>query len=449
MITKLEHVLSTLDDADLSTLISVVPTKLFGGAPLHTRMLQKWRAGKMKFPERIPQKDRQWMSELVTLIEKYLVVRESLRTEMHQEKVLLRHYRQMENEKLFTELYAEAEKKLSFVNHHAAIHQHRSDIQFEKWQFDQLHSRFSNTEAADILQHEEVALISRLLMQVVALAPQASLLGKKVDTTLLETIEPYIHEKNYLDFPCISLYYYAFKLVSEPDSMQWFEFYARLLEEYQQTFPEEEMKTLYFQAINYCIRRHNSGDRTFSSRLLEYYIKALHKGYLLTNGYLSKNTYRNINTIAIRMGQYDVAMRISSEYVHTLRHEDQENAYHFNMANIHYARQEYDKALDALRYAEFDDHLSNLFAKTLMIKIYYEMGTDRLLDAHLDAMQVYLTRKKIIGYHKTNYSNIVRYTRRLVRLNPFDRQARITLADQIRQEKVLPDRDWLLRMVEK
>ena len=118
------------------------------------------------------------------------------------------------------------------------------------------------------------------------------------------------------------------------------------------------------------------------------------------------------------------------------------------MANIYYAKQQYQEALDALREAEFDDHLSNLFAKTLMLKVYFEMNSMRLLDSHLDAMQVYLTRKKIIGYHKTNYSNIVRYTRKLIRVNPYDNAAKAKLAQSIRNEKLLPDRDWLLKMVE-
>ena len=147
------------------------------------------------------------------------------------------------------------------------------------------------------------------------------------------------------------------------------------------------------------------------------------------------------------MGRYDVAAKISTENVQYLRKDEKDGAYNFNMANIFYAKKQYQEALDALRYVESDDHLSNLFAKTLMLKIYFETKEERLLDSHLDAMQVYLTRKKIIGYHKTNYSNIVRYTRKLMRLNPYDHLAKSKLADNIRNEKLLPDRDWLLRQL--
>lgn len=97
---------------------------------------------------------------------------------------------------------------------------------------------------------------------------------------------------------------------------------------------------------------------------------------------------------------------------------------------------------------DFEDHLSNLFAKTIQMKIYYETGADRLLDAHLDAMKVYLTRKKIIGYHKNNYAKIIKFTRMLIRLNPYDRQAKQALIEKIKNEKLIPDKDWLLREVE-
>ena len=147
------------------------------------------------------------------------------------------------------------------------------------------------------------------------------------------------------------------------------------------------------------------------------------------------------------MGRYEDAARISTNNVQYLRKEEKDGAFNFNMANIFYAKQQYQDALDALRYVDSDDHLSNLFAKTLMLKIYFETKQDRLLDSHLDAMQVYLTRKKIIGYHKTNYSNIVRYTRKLMRLNPYDKNAKNKLAKNIRDEKLLPDRDWLLKQV--
>jgi len=447
MRTKFENIFETLDEHDKNHVISLIPTKLMGGNKKHLDFMIQAMSGKLKIPNNIPVRMRLIMSEVYGMIEKYIVIRDSLKESYHAEKVLLRHFRKHENEKLCGEMITESLQSLEDSHQNADYYHHVSALSFEKWEFDQLQNRFSNSEAEDIIKNAEISAISRQLMQTVALAPQSALMSRKIDTGLSEHLIPYIKEKNLLTIPCISLYYYAWMMIRYPDDTSWFDLFSQQLDKSHQQFPVEEQKTLYFQAINYCIRRHNSGDRDYSQRLLEYYKTALASKYLLTNGYLSKNTYRNINTIAIRMGQYQEAMDISNTYVSALRKEEQESAYNFNMANIHYSQKKYNKALEALRLVEFDDHLSNLFAKTLMLKIYYEMGSERLLDAHLDAMQVYLTRKKIIGYHKVNYANVIRYTRQLIKLKPFDRASRERLMEKVNSEKMLPDRDWMLRQL--
>lgn len=449
MNTKLEHILSSIKNDDLVILMTLIPTKLFCGNQKHIDFLQKIiNQPKLDKSENIPAAHRLLMTELTKMVEKYIVIKHTLDTGLYKDKVLLAHYRANENEKLFYEHYQQIEKKTNSDLKNAEFYQYNADFLYEKWQFDQLKNRFSNAEADDIITNSEIATISKKLMEAVSLAHQSALISKKISTSFIEYLEPYILSHNYLEYPCISLYFYAIKMVYEPDDLSWFEKFSEALDRFAHHFPNDEVKNLYFQAINYCIRKHNSGDKSFSRRLLDYYITALDNQYLLTNGFLSKNTYRNINTIAIRMGRYDDAIQISTNNVQYLRKEDKEGAFKFNMANIYYAKQQYQEALDALREAEFDDHLSNLFAKTLLLKVYFEMKAMRLLDSHLDAMQVYLTRKKIIGYHKTNYSNIVKYTRKLIHLNPYDKQAKLKLAESIKNEKLLPDRDWLLRMVE-
>ncbi len=448
MKTKFEHLLSTLSPKDTETIISLIPTIIMEGNIKHVEYFEFRLNHILDEKKNIPISERLLMSDLTKMMEKYIVIKNSLTSTFHINNTLLQHYRIHENEKLFSDHYNLIQNQPELLSKNETSYQQNADLLYQKWQFDQVKSRFSNAEAEDIIHHTDVSIISKKLMQTVTFATQSSLISKKINTNFTEYIEPYLLENNYLAYPCIALYYYAWKLIIYPDDVSWFEKFNEILEPNEHFFPNEELKNLYFQAINYCIRKHNSGDKAFSQRLLNYYKAALEKKYLLTNGYLSKNTYRNINTIALRMGEYDEAMEISKANVKYLRKEEKDSAFSFNMANIYYGTKRYTDALESLRAIEFDDHLSNLFAKTLMLKIYYETKSERLLDSHLDAMNIYLTRKKIIGYHRTNYSNIVKFTRKLIRLNRFDQKAKDKLAEQIRTEKLLPDRDWLLRQVE-
>ena len=89
----------------------------------------------------------------------------------------------------------------------------------------------------------------------------------------------------------------------------------------------------------------------------------------------------------------------------------------------------------------------NLLAKTVLLKIFYELNEFDLLHSHLDAMKNYIRRKQVIGYHKTNSLNIIKYVSQLIKLNPFDKKAQNDLRQRIEKEEILTEREWLLEQV--
>nr|HMU04941.1 hypothetical protein [Saprospiraceae bacterium] len=72
-------------------------------------------------------------------------------------------------------------------------------------------------------------------------------------------------------------------------------------------------------------------------------------------------------------------------------------------------------------------------------------GQIRLLDSHLDAMQVYLQRQKIVGYHKLNYDKMIKYTKKILKQNPFDKESKEKLITEISQESSVTDKEWLIK----
>ncbi|MBK6622962.1 MAG: hypothetical protein IPG32_19640 [Saprospirales bacterium] len=86
----------------------------------------------------------------------------------------------------------------------------------------------------------------------------------------------------------------------------------------------------------------------------------------------------------------------------------------------------------------------NLAAKTLLLKTFYELGEYDLLQSHLDAMRNYIHRKRVIGYHRTNYLNVTRFAEKLLKVNLSDRKAVKTLRSQIEQEEILTEKEWML-----
>jgi hypothetical protein len=62
-------------------------------------------------------------------------------------------------------------------------------------------------------------------------------------------------------------------------------------------------------------------------------------------------------------------------------------------------------------------------------------------------MRNFIHRKKILGYHRTNYLNIIKYTDRLLNLNRTDKKTVEQLKNMIVQEEHLTEREWLLEQV--
>lgn len=91
----------------------------------------------------------------------------------------------------------------------------------------------------------------------------------------------------------------------------------------------------------------------------------------------------------------------------------------------------------------------NLAAKTILLKIYFETEEYDLLDAHLEAMKNYIRRKKVIGYHRKNYQNLIRFTKKLVAFNPFDKEEIQKLRQEIEGVDILTERGWLLGRLKK
>ena len=97
---------------------------------------------------------------------------------------------------------------------------------------------------------------------------------------------------------------------------------------------------------------------------------------------------------------------------------------------------------------EYDDVLQNLAAKVMLCKIYYALGENDTLENQLDSIQIYLRRKKVLGYHRDNYLAIVRFLRKLLLHTPYDRDKTRQLQQLIAEAPVLTEREWLLRQLD-
>ena len=267
------------------------------------------------------------------------------------------------------------------------------------------------------------------------------------DLSFLEVILQEIEDKNLLEVPAIATYYYCYLTLAKPSEIQHFDYFKELLIKNSALFSERETRYFHLYAINFCIQQINKGAKHFFHQALELYKAGLANEALLENGRLSRFTYHNIVKAGIQTTDLEWVEQFIDDYKKALEKRYQESAYSFSKAHLAYHKKNYDEVLALLQTSNYRDVLLNLGAKTLLLKVYYELSELNLLYSHLDAMKNYVRRKRVIGYHKTNYLNIIRFTQKLLGLNFYDKAEVEKLEVAIKAESVLTEKEWLLEQI--
>jgi len=135
-------------------------------------------------------------------------------------------------------------------------------------------------------------------------------------------------------------------------------------------------------------------------------------------------------------------------YKDYLDKQHRENFFKYNLARLRLEQRDYNAAMELLAQTDFDDVLVQMNAKTLLLKIYYELDEFNALESLLESMRTYLNRKELVGSYRLNYQNIIRYTKKLVRLNPYDKEKREKLRKELSTVNPLAERSWLLAQLD-
>ena len=211
-------------------------------------------------------------------------------------------------------------------------------------------------------------------------------------------------------------------------------------------FSPAEGRDLYMAGINFCLRRHNRGERpAYTLEALALYRDALERGLLFENGILPKYTYNNIARLSCLAGERSFAGAFIESYHQFLPLAERENLHRFNLAIFHYLGAAYDRIPALLQTFEFKDTYTNIHARQMLVKSYFELGEWQALTSLLDSTYTYLRRKKEIGYHRETILNFIKFTRKLIKSGSGSERRKHALIARVQAEKYVAEREWLVQ----
>jgi hypothetical protein len=434
-------------DTDLSKLFVYIGSRRV----LSKTSIDKNRVFKHLFPKESYKdlKLRRLMSKGIKNLENFVHFWMSKKNTIEQQKNIAIFLRTRNRPNLAQQQGIKGKKELALQvdKTHSYYYKH---YQLEQEQFEQAasQSRMRATNLQAIVDNFSIAFIIENLRYACTAISHKNLYATNYSIPLLDEILVLANQTPYLNIPAIQLYYQAYMALTIPKDNSYFELLKRNLLRHESLLPTKERKDLYTLAINYCIRRINSDEsQRFIREVFELYQQGLKNKALLDNGVLSRFTYKNIASAGLRLQEYEWIASYISSYAIYVEADYRDSYQHYNTSKLYFAKGDYDQAMQRLIQVEYDDLFLNLDAKTMLMKIYYETQSYDALDAFFHSFTIYLQRKEIMGYHRENYLNIIRLTKKLLELPPRNPRARQQLQNSIDSLQPLTERAWLLEQL--
>lgn len=266
---------------------------------------------------------------------------------------------------------------------------------------------------------------------------------------LLEPILADISDGKYKDIPSVQIYYYSYMALSYPEEEIYFETLHSLLFTHYRLIAHQELRSLYFTAINYCIKKLNIGKEKYVRSVFELYQYGLEHHILIENNVLSRFTYKNIVAAALRLNEYDWVVEFIKNYTHLMEEVYQKPYSLYAQAKLHFAQGDFDTTLGLLAQVDFDNLFLNMDAKTMLLKIYYERKYFDALDALLVSFKRFLQRKSIVAYQRNIHKNMVDLVEKLLAIQPHEKKELQNLRIEIENTTPLTEKPWLLAQLDK
>ncbi len=293
----------------------------------------------------------------------------------------------------------------------------------------------------------DIFFIANKLQQAVSILTHQKLFQVAYQLPFLEETIQWIKRDQLTRIPIIAIYYNCYLLLTHKQDATHFRELKKNITEFGQHLSRVEKRDVYFNAINFCINQINRNKDEYFREVFSLYQLALAEEVLLENNILSPWTYKNIGTTGIRLEELEWVADFIKAYHPLVDEEYREDMYRYMQARLLMAHQDYESVIDKLQYFQTRDTFTNLDAKVLLIKAYYELGEFDLLEYVLNNFKQLLSRKKVLTYHKKNYSNFQKILGKIMNLPVGESAAKAKVVKQIREATILTEKEWLMEQL--
>lgn len=358
-------------------------------------------------------KIRYALSDLTKLLEDYLLLLEFKKETILNKHFLLKSYSERNIEKYFLQTLEETtewQQRSPYRNTDFYYHQYL--LEENAYLFtSKKQNRAIDSSLQNMVDNLDLFYIAKSLRYYCEILNRKNILLVDYDLRFLGEIINHLNNRVFDHVPVIIIYYKILQTLINSQDEQHYHDLISLLEKHELHFPKAEIHDMYAFALNYCIKKINSGNIEYMKVLLELYKKLLENGLLFEGERLPQWYYKNIATLAVRLEDFEWAKKFIYDYKSKLASAHQENDFTFALATLNFSMKEYRKTLSLLINVEYTDVFYHLDSKSLLLRTYFELQDWEPMLSLITTFKMYLKRNKLISsnYGQTylNFINVV------------------------------------------
>ncbi len=387
------------------------------------------------------------ISRTMTLFKDFLVIEQASKNGKRKESVLADEFFKLGFENLFVKTFAKSKQDLEAAKERdLGYFKNLYDLELQYYNYisEQVRNEAYNLqETTDSL---DVYYFASKLMHACLILGHQAVYKNNYNIDSINHLIDYLDDKVDLveRHPILAIYYYCYKAMTSSEHEKSYAKFKFFKDSHEKVIRKAEIRGIYILAINYCIRRINSGDKVFYDELFDLYKKGIENHFLITNNILSQYTYKNVVSLGLVLKEYQWVESFIYDYQDNLDFKYRSSYFTYNLAKLKQEQKKYGEAMSLLVHFNPDDTLMALASKKELIKMYFELREYTSLESLLQSMDKYLDRKKGLGYHKTHYKNIIKFSRKLMNLAPYDVDERLKIRNQIELAEMSSEKDWFL-----
>ena len=322
---------------------------------------------------------------------------------------------------------------------------HQLEVEGFKLQTDG--DRPTSTNLQEVMNSASLFFVLTTLRYACISITHQNLYKKEYNVPFLEAILTDIEAGKYADINSIQLYYACYLALTEPNEDKPYQLLKNYLIQFPKILPPKQFQEVYGIALNYCIKRSNKGNLLYMEEAFNLYMNGIENRILLDDGYLSHFAYKNIVGIGLYLGKIVEIETFIPKGKYLLHPDHRDNYMHYNTAKFYFATQKYLEAKKLLTSMDYDDLFMTIDAKMMLFKIYVEEGNFDVMEAYVHSFTQFLRRKSDLSYYKKTFLNTIRFAQKAI--HAFTKEEKKTLAEQIQNTNPLPEKKWLLELLEK